>query len=60
VPEFVPHFGAAEPVAAALGPLLEEGDARRRQRELFDAIHRAYGGVRFDRAAADVVLREIG
>src|SRR5690606_33924732 len=60
VPELVPHFGAVEPVVDALEPLLEEGAARERQRDLFDAIHRAYEGVRFEEAAADVVLRAIG
>lgn len=60
VPEFVPHFGAVEPIVRAVEPLLGDGPARRSQIELFDAIHAQYAGVRFQQRAADVVQRFIG
>ena len=60
VPELVPHFGAVEPVVDALEPLMVEGEARLRQRELFEAIHGTYAPVRFADAAADRVMSLLG
>jgi lipid-A-disaccharide synthase len=59
VPEFVPHFGAADPLVEAITPLLDDGQARARQVELFDAIHQAYAGVSFATSAADAVEAEL-
>ena len=40
MPEFIPHFGAIEPLAAALTPLLSPGPPRDAQHTGYDAIHR--------------------
>lgn len=59
VPELVPHFGAVEPVRAALAPLMVDGEARGRQCELFEAIRQAYAEVDFARSAADAVEKQL-
>lgn len=59
VPELIPHDGSPEPVIAALGPLLDEGAARREQSAGFDALKQAFGATVFHEAAADVLLGQI-
>ncbi|MEM1108190.1 MAG: hypothetical protein AAGH99_05805 [Planctomycetota bacterium] len=59
VPEFIPHDGSPEPLAAALEPLLRDEAAREKQFEGFEAIADIYTDLRFREAAADVLLGEI-
>jgi len=60
VPEFVPHFGAPEPLVRALTPLLQEGPERAAQHAGYDVIHRVFGAVDFATAAADTLLSRLG
>ena len=59
IPEFVPHFGAVEPLVNALTPLLGPGPARDAQRAGYDDIHQDFAAVDFATAAADVLLNQI-
>ena len=53
VPEFIPHFGAVDPLVAALLPLLVEPDVREAQRRALAKVGEAFAGVDFAAAAAD-------
>lgn len=59
VPEFVPHFGAVEPLAEALAPLLSPGPARETQLAGFERIHELFGSVSFAQTAADALLETV-
>ena len=59
VPEFVPHFGAPEPLVRALTPLLQDGPERAAQHAGYDAIHRTFDSIDFATAAADTLLDQI-
>lgn len=59
VPEFVPHHGAVEPVAAAVAPLLEERMARWGQLNAFERIAETFASVDFGEAASGVVMAEV-
>ena len=59
VPEFVPHFGDARPLAEALSPLLEASEARRHQVGAFERIAEEFAKVKFGAAASGVVLTEV-
>jgi lipid-A-disaccharide synthase len=58
-PELVPHFGGSGPIAAALGGLLADPDARSAQRAAFEAIAGAYRGVAFADAATTALLHAL-
>ena len=58
VPEFVPHFGQAEPLTGAVIKLLDDESARRRQEHLFEAMARSYHPVGFAQTAGDILLAE--
>jgi lipid-A-disaccharide synthase len=60
VPEFVPHFGAIEPVVAALVPLLSSPAARREQVESLRWMGGLFRGINFARRAAEQVLKFVG
>lgn len=60
VPEFVPHFGAPEPLVRALTPLLSEGPERDAQQAGYDAIHQVFESVDFATTAADTLLARLG
>lgn len=60
VPEFVPHVGPAEPIAAALSPLLTDSAARAAQVAAFERIAERFESVRFEEAAAAVLLERLG
>lgn len=59
VPEFVPHFGAPEPILNALLPLLKDESARQQQRDALSQVNDAFGEVHFAKAAADGFLGAI-
>ncbi len=59
VPELVPHFGGSDPVVRAIEPLLRDDAARERQREAFEAIHDAFAGVEFGKAAVDAFVETV-
>ena len=59
VPELVPFFGGAQPIAAALEPLMTEGPARQQQREGFERIASAFASVRFSEAVRAAVDRAV-
>ena len=60
VPEFVPHFGAPEPLAEALLPLLTDAEARAAQRAALAGVAALFAGVRFAPAAADGLMELLG
>jgi lipid-A-disaccharide synthase len=56
VPELVPFFGDVEQLCQALGPLLNDGQARQRQAQAYNAIHGCFAECRFeDRATAKLL-----
>jgi lipid-A-disaccharide synthase len=59
VPEFVPHFGEAAPVANALDPLLTDSPERKAQLDGFAKIAAAFAPVRFEDTAADALLAQL-
>lgn len=60
VPELVPFFGSVQTLLAGVEPLLVEGEARQRQRELFDAIAEAFGRCSFARDSAQALEEALG
>jgi len=59
VPEFVPHFGDAAPVAAALQPLLTDSPHRRDQLAGLAKICGAFDAIRFTDAASEALLAQL-
>jgi len=59
VPEYIPHFGAADPLAEALLPLLVDPAAREAQRTALAKVGEAFAGVDFASAAADGFLEVV-
>lgn len=55
VPEFVPHFGAVEPVAAATQRVMRDGRERQLQADLFASLSDAFACRNFAVTAADVL-----
>lgn len=55
VEEFVPHFGAVEPVAAAVERLLTDEKSRSQQEEKLGRLAEVFPGDYADRAAAAIV-----
>lgn len=60
VREFVPHFGAVEPVAQALESVLHDACTRQQQRDAFARIAADYAEVRFRDAAVSELRRISG
>jgi lipid-A-disaccharide synthase len=59
VEELVPHFGQVDPVAAAVGRLLEDAGARQAQRRGFGAIAEVFERQTFGAAACEALLAEV-
>ncbi len=60
VPELMPHFGDPNALIRAITPLLKDGDARRQQHRALRKIRERFVEKRFEQAATDVLLDEIG
>lgn len=60
VTEFVPHFGAVGPIAAALAPLLDDPAAASEQVRRLGVVAAVFEGVDFGPRAAEAILRQAG
>lgn len=60
VPEFVPHFGDPEPIAAELGRLVGDPGVRGQQISALQRVAEPFASVTFKDAAADALLSELG
>lgn len=56
IDEWVPHFGAVDPVVASVDRLLRDPEARREQHRVFDNIRHLFQQVSFAEAASHVVF----
>ncbi|MDG2423611.1 MAG: hypothetical protein P8M22_06515 [Phycisphaerales bacterium] len=56
VPEFVPHWGGAAPIASAVGQLLDSEDACQQQRDAIQAAMEPYKGQDFAGNAAAAIM----
>lgn len=59
VPEFVPYWGGPEPIASAVGSLLDSEQARHQQRDAIDAALRPYQGQDFSGNAAEAIMEVV-
>ncbi len=59
VPELMPHFGDPDALVRAVQPLLKDGEARRKQKDIFARIRARFTEYRFEQAAADKLLEVI-
>jgi len=59
VPEYVPHFGDAKPIAEELMRLVIDSEARTQQVKSLNRVAETFASVTFKDAAAEALLREL-